>query len=99
MAPGVVGSLSIVGSLTSSGVINLELGGAGSFDQIVSSGGTVTLGGTLNVVLINAFAPQPGQSFTILTSALSRAGTFGSVNLPAGTSVQYNANSVVITDP
>lgn len=95
ISPGASGILTIAGSLTTSGIINLELSGASSFDQLVVTGGSATLGGTLNVTLINGFTPQVGQTFTILTSTLPRSGTFGT-NLPGTMSAQYNANSVVL---
>jgi hypothetical protein len=62
--------------------------------------GAATLGGTLNVSLINGFMPSIGDSFTILTHQ-SGSGTFDTVNLPAlaaGTwEITYNATSVVLT--
>ncbi len=41
-----------------------------------------TLGGTLNVYLLNGFVPAVGNSFTILTGA-SVSGTFSTANLPS----------------
>jgi hypothetical protein len=72
------GTISINGNYTqtSSGALNLELGGtsSGQFDRLVVSG-AATLGGTLNVSLINGFLPAPPQSFHVLTFA-SRSGDF-----------------------
>jgi RTX calcium-binding nonapeptide repeat (4 copies) len=51
------------------GALNIEIGGTNAvtpeFDQLVVSG-AVTLGGALNVSLINGFAPHIGDSFRIL---------------------------------
>ena len=101
--PSAAGTLTINGSLTSSGIINMELGGttAGStYDVLnVTSGPATISGGTLNVTLINGFTPSNGQNFTILTSSAPRSGTFATANRPANTSMQYNPNSVVVTAP
>ncbi|NLX95674.1 MAG: hypothetical protein GXY83_05820, partial [Rhodopirellula sp.] len=54
------------------GTIRMEIGGtdpdAPDYDQIHVTG-IATLGGTLEVVLINDFVPEPGQTFDILTAA------------------------------
>ncbi len=101
MAPGGAGSLTLIGNLQTTGVLNLEIGGttAGStYDQLIVNG-SATLGGTLNVSLINGFTTVNGQTFSILTSSLARSGVFGTTTLPAGTSVQYNPNSIALTVP
>ena len=101
VTPGAGGSLTLAGNLTTTGILNLELGGttAGStYDQLIVTG-SATLGGTLNVSLINGFTPVNGQTFSILTSSLARSGTFSTATLPAGTSVQYNPNSITLTAP
>ncbi|MEO7665592.1 MAG: hypothetical protein ABIU97_00985, partial [Dehalococcoidia bacterium] len=99
--PGSAGTLAINGSLTTSGMIDMELGGlsAGSqYDQIIVTGGTVTLGGTLNVTSINSFTPVALNSFTVLTFP-SVTGTFATIIPPAGVILTpaYNPSSVVVT--
>ena len=59
------------------GTLKIELGGltAGTqYDQLAVSG-IASLGGSLNVSLVNGFTPNPGDKFTILTCA-SRNGIF-----------------------
>lgn len=62
-----------------SGVLNIELSSAGSYD-VLGVGGTAQLGGTLNVT--NHYSPAPGDTFTFLTAA-NRVGTFAATNLPS----------------
>lgn len=68
----------------SGNTLTMELGGttAGSqYDQLVV-GDTATFGGTLDVVLINSFAPAAGQVFQLF-SAAHQVGGFTTVSLPA----------------
>jgi hypothetical protein len=64
------GALTINGNYTqtSAGVLDIEIGGpaAGQFDRLVVNG-TASLAGTLNVVILNGFVPDPGTSFGVLT--------------------------------
>ena len=63
---------------------NIEIGGmtpGTQFDQIRVQG-QLTLGGTLNVSLINGFVPATGNSFDILDWG-TLTGTFSSLQLPA----------------
>jgi len=65
-----IGSLSIVGEFpqTSSGMLNIEIGGPAAgldYDQLQITG-TATLGGTLNVGLTNGFRPGAGDSFEVI---------------------------------
>ena len=66
------------------------------FDQLRVSG-QLTLGGTLNVSLINGFAPVAGNSFDILDwSVLS--GTFSSIQLPAlAGGLSWNTSQLYVT--
>jgi hypothetical protein len=69
------------GDLTfgSASALDVVLGGttAGAqYDQLAETG-TTTLAGTLNVALVNGFAPQAGQQFNILTYG-THTGDFGS---------------------
>src|SRR4029077_1723796 len=92
VAPGssiAAGALSLSGSglgiyaQSATGAYNVKIGGAtaGQFDTLTMSGAT-TLGGPLNVSLLNAFSPALGNTFTILTAA-SVSGTFSTTNFPA----------------
>jgi len=77
------GILNITGGYTQTpaGVLNIEIGGVTvgtQFDQL-KIGGSATLGGTLNVSLINSFVPAVGNTFPILTFA-SRTGDFAVSN-------------------
>ena len=80
---GAAGLLTINGNYTqtASGSLDVDLGGttAGSqYDQLAVSG-TATLGGTLDVSLINGFQPALGNTFQVLTFA-SSSGNFGFYN-------------------
>ncbi|MDX1460988.1 MAG: hypothetical protein R3348_08020, partial [Xanthomonadales bacterium] len=63
------------------GVLEIELGGtqAGEFD-LLSVTGDASLGGVLEVVLIDGFMPRENDEFVVLTAA-SVAGTFDTVTL------------------
>jgi hypothetical protein len=81
---GAAGLLTLNGNYTqtANGVLNIEIGGTNpgtGFDQLVISG-TATLGGTLNVSLINGFVPTSGTAFQILTFG-SASGTFATTNI------------------
>jgi hypothetical protein len=85
VAPGSnIGALHITSSYTqtSAGTLQIELAGTTpgtKFDRLVVSG-AVTLGGTLNVSLINGFLPA-GASFDILDWG-SLSSTFSTLQLP-----------------
>jgi hypothetical protein len=73
VAPGnSVGTLRVDGSFTqtANSTLAIELGGlaAGQFDVLAASG-TASLNGILVVSLVNAFTPNIGDSFTVLTAA------------------------------
>ncbi len=86
LAPGNSPGALTLGSLNlnSGSQTQIELGGTmrGSEYDAVLVGGNLTLSGTLNVSLINSFAPALGNSFDVLDWG-SRSGIFSSVNLPA----------------
>jgi hypothetical protein len=84
------------------GTTRVEIGGANTtaFGQI-SVDDAATLAGTLDLALVNGFAPAVGDSFTILTFA-SLSGTFDTVNdtdLGGGHSfvVTYNPTDLTVT--
>ncbi len=87
VAPGQpLGTLNITGDYTqgAAGALNVEVGGltAGTqHDQVVVTG-AASLAGTLNVSLINGFAPALGHTITILRGG-SVSGNFTATNLPA----------------
>jgi hypothetical protein len=53
----------------------------------------LSLGGALNVSLINNFTPAPGQAFDILDWG-SRSGTFASINLPMLSGLAWNTSQL-----
>ena len=70
------------------------------YDQLTVSG-TATLGGTLNVSLLNGFTPELPDNYTVLTAS-SVSGTFGTASLPsfAGRTllgVNYHAANVALS--
>ncbi len=88
VAPGnSAGTLTVDGNYTQTlGSLTIEIGGLLETQEydVLNVLGSITLGGgTLDVVLINGFAPSEGDSFDILDFN-SLTGSFSSVNLPAG---------------
>ena len=77
-----IGTLTIDGNLTHTGELMIELASANisGFDALNVIGQAI-LAGTLTVVLADAFAPQAGDSFTILTAG-AISGTFSPIKLP-----------------
>jgi len=80
---GAAGLLTINGNYTqtAAGALDIELGGANAgsqYDQLAVSG-TASLGGTVNVSLINGFQPALGNSFQPLTFT-SSVGNFAYYN-------------------
>jgi hypothetical protein len=93
VVPSAAGLLSITGSLSSSGTINIDIGGLGagsSYDRLAVSG-AVTLGGTLNVSLFGGFTPATSNAFGVMTYG-SVSGDFGTYNLPGGTAAWTKAS-------
>jgi Ca2+-binding RTX toxin-like protein len=80
------------------GTLNVEIS-EGYFDQLNVTG-AATLGGTLNISLVNGFVPTVGDSFQILNFG-SRIGDFSSFNgLDTGSvmfSKSFVGNSLVLT--
>jgi len=67
-----------------SSLIDLQIAGLTpgvDFDQLVI-GGRLTLGGELDVELLEDFLPQAGQSFHLISAAGGISGAFASVELP-----------------
>jgi len=102
-SPTSVGKLTVTGAYTqsSAGALDANIAGAesGQFNLLKVTG-TATLGGTLNIQLLNNFVPLVGDTFEILT-ARSVNGTFATVN---GTkindsehfTVTYNSDNVTL---
>ena len=66
---------------SSGGSLNIDLGGhaQGSQYDLLSISNTATLGGTLNVDLINGFFPSNGDIFQVMTYS-GFSGTFSTIN-------------------
>jgi hypothetical protein len=103
VSPGGVGpgGLTISGNYTqlTNGMLNIELGGlaAGSqYDQLVING-SAALDGTVNVTLIDGFAPNSGNLFLVLIFT-SRTGTFATLNGPDLSGGQQLAPAYDATD-
>jgi hypothetical protein len=102
VAPGFSpGKITIQGPYTqgADGVLNIEIGGAEpgtGYDQLRVVG-TATLGGTLNVKLINGFQPRLGDVFEIIDpNAVS--GQFAQINAEGfGVQANYAAGAITIT--
>ena len=77
---GALGAFTVPGAVafTSTGVIELRLGGlaVGQFDRLAL--GSATFGGTLDVKLANGFVPSPNDSFAIATYT-SLSGSFATI--------------------
>jgi ELWxxDGT repeat protein len=78
----------------------IELGGTerGTQYDAIDVEGVITLGGTLEVSLVDSgdglFSPQAGDTFSIVTSDVAISGQFDSVQLPAlGTLLQWHLNA------
>jgi hypothetical protein len=84
--PAAGGSITVTGNLTlqATSQLALELGGLtrkSAYDCLTVSG-ALTLGGNLNVTLLNGFTPLLGNAFDLFDSA-STSGTFAALNLPS----------------
>lgn len=95
------GQMNITGNFNNgTGTLAIEIGGpvAGtSFDRIAATG-SVTAGGTLNVSLINSYAPATALTFDIVTGTTA-TGTFSTVNLPSGWNVNYLSDRIQLLSP
>jgi hypothetical protein len=85
-------------TFASSSSLNIELGGitpGSQYDQLLVSG-ALSLGGALDVTLINGFTPSAGQAFNILDWG-SLAGTFSSITLPTLAGLSWNTSQLYTT--
>jgi T5SS/PEP-CTERM-associated repeat protein len=86
LAPGAVsfGSTTISGNYTQqpAGTLQIEIGGTTSgtqYDTVGVTGNTTTLGGLLQLSLLNGFIPTNANSFTVLSSLGIVNGSFSNV--------------------
>jgi T5SS/PEP-CTERM-associated repeat protein len=94
------GTLNIDGNYTqgSAGKLQIELASATSHDVLAVTG-QATLGGTLEITLLNGYMPAPTDTFNFLSSA-SRTGTFGNVVVAGNTgtfNVVFTATGVTLS--
>jgi hypothetical protein len=91
VAPGQPGSLNPVGALTLQNGISFAAGSLlavglfgiapGSYDQLLVTGGSVSLGGANLIVSVGGFTPAAGQTFTIIQGGVgSASGQFAQGN-------------------
>jgi hypothetical protein len=81
---------------TSTGVLNLKIGGIsdGQYDRLNVN--SAMLDGTLNINLINGFTPTSGDSFQVMTYG-SHTGTFATINGNGQTYIpNYNASNLTL---
>ena len=97
------GTLSIMGGYTqnANGTLRIEIGGIapGQFDRLGT--GSASLNGTLQLLRLNNFTPQPGDTVTILTTGIGDvSGTFSAVTNNFPTIVQphvvYDLKDVLV---
>jgi T5SS/PEP-CTERM-associated repeat protein len=92
------GVFTVDGNLTvqTGGEVDIFVGGitAGSNYSQINVTGTAMIGGTLNIILTNGYAPPPGQTFTILNAG-AVSGNFDQVN---GASITYGASGVTLSN-
>jgi hypothetical protein len=97
------GALTISGNYVQGpgGTLLVEIGGtapASQYDQLVVNG-NATLGGTLQVTLVNGFVPLGGETFTVVRASGSVSGAFAGTSYPASPpfSAAYLPSSVLIS--
>lgn len=78
--------------------LGIRLGGtlAGTEHDLLNVTGSVLLSGTLAVIPVQGFIPQPGQTFTILQGA-PVTGTFNQLVSSGSFQVSYSPTSVTLT--
>lgn len=82
------------------GTLAIEIGGpaAGTGYDRLAVAGAASISGTLNVNIINAYTPPPSTTFDIVT-ATGITGTFSTLNLPSGWTVNYLSDRVQVQSP
>lgn len=105
LSPGMSpGKIDLTGNLAlqTTATYKAEIAGNGlagepsGFDQVNT--GLATLGGTLEIILLDGFIPNPNDEYIILTSTAALNDSFNNIILPAGHAftVNYNTNDVTI---
>jgi hypothetical protein len=95
------GKITINGNYTqgANGTLNMEIGGKApgtEYDQLKVNG-TGSLGGILNVSLINGFRPAVGDIFQII-EANAFAGSFATINISGFTATfNYSSSGITLT--
>jgi len=89
VSPGVAdgaGGLTFGGTLTTSGTLDMELGGPARGTQYdwIRTNGLATLGGTLDVSFLAGYAPFMDAVFDLFDFLGGRSGSFASILTPAG---------------
>ena len=95
-----VGVLTVTGDYTqtATGTFKVKIGGAGGGQyDVVSVGGTATLAGVIQVVLIGGYTPPATARFHVLTAGVAVAGNFGTIT-PGWTSTP-TANDDTLSSP
>jgi len=98
LAPGNSPGLMTVGSGTTlNGTLNLEIGGTTrgtEYDAIdVTGDGVITLGGILNITLIDGYTPTLGDEYGFF-NAQTIIGSSASVNLPTLTDIYWDTSQL-----
>ena len=98
-----VGHLTITGNYTQSGsaIFDVSLGGysTGVNTGLLTVNGSISLGGTLDVNLINGFVPNIGDQFTVMTAGLGVTGAFTDLTSNNGLftyTVDYGTNDNIV---
>lgn len=95
------GELGIEGQYAQAAAATLEIQISGyltSFQQdLLTIGGSASLGGTLDVAFANGFTPLPGSTFTVLTVSDGMTGQFANVESSYPLTVNYNLGNVTVT--
>ncbi len=101
LAPGnSIGTMSIIGNLTSTGVYSAEVNSAGQSDLISVSGTATLQGGAVSVYAQPGSDFAPTTTYRILNAAGGVSGAFASVNELYPfllSSLSYDANNVYLT--
>jgi MYXO-CTERM domain-containing protein len=93
------GTMNITGNYTqaATGSLQMELASATSFDKLLVIG-NMTLGGTLEVVLLDGYVPSGGAEFDILDWTGTFGGSFSTLILPPLPSVlSWNTSQLYVS--
>jgi T5SS/PEP-CTERM-associated repeat protein len=97
-SPGLSPTVISAGDVSYAGTLEIELGGTtpGTEHDQINHSGTATLGGILDLSLINGFIPGAGDSFDILDWG-SITGNFSALNLPTlGGGLDWDTSNLLI---